>query len=157
MGLDAYVICNCARDGKAKPHPFPERMGFDDTGEPILGGSPSLEDWLVHDRWQKDSCEHGGTLMDVRLGNIAAIAYVRDELKVISEREKQNYPLLSGKVVYNGVHSGDWIAVSDVPALLDEVESVLSVQNLSNRTHEFCTNMRRLCEASIATSNPITF
>ena len=35
MSLDAFVRCTCIRDGKAKPHPLPDRLTFDESGEPI--------------------------------------------------------------------------------------------------------------------------
>ena len=36
MSLDAYVRCTCIRDGKAKkPHPFPERFIWDESGAPF--------------------------------------------------------------------------------------------------------------------------
>jgi hypothetical protein len=30
MGLDASVRCNCIKEDKARPHPFPELLAFDD-------------------------------------------------------------------------------------------------------------------------------
>jgi hypothetical protein len=76
MGLDASVHCNCAKEGKAPPHPFPELLAFDETGEPFLKGHGDidLKLWLKHDRWCRDSCPHSGYLVEKRLGNIAAVA-----------------------------------------------------------------------------------
>ena len=31
MALDAFVRCTCIREGKAKPHPFPDRLTFDES------------------------------------------------------------------------------------------------------------------------------
>jgi hypothetical protein len=59
---------------------------------------------------------------------------------------------------YNGIHSGDSIPRADVPPLLKEVDTVLRVSNtLDSMDREFFTSMERLCEASIATGNPIVF
>lgn len=60
MGLDAWVYCNCIKEGKALPHPFPELLVFDETGEPTLQseGEISLELWLTHDKWYRNSCPH---------------------------------------------------------------------------------------------------
>ena len=53
MGLNAWVCCNCIREGTALPHPFPELLVFDKTGEPTLKSESeiSLEQWLRHDEW----------------------------------------------------------------------------------------------------------
>jgi hypothetical protein len=51
MSLDAYVRCTCIRDGKAKkPHPFPERLVWDEASVPSLSGEPDDDDWEAHDR-----------------------------------------------------------------------------------------------------------
>ena len=60
MALDAFVRCTCIRDGKAKPHPFPDRLAFDERGEPMLTGDPTEDEWEAHDRWLAESCEHEG-------------------------------------------------------------------------------------------------
>jgi hypothetical protein len=49
MALDGGVRCTCIRDGKAKPHPFPDRLTFDESGEPLLTGDPSDDEWEAHD------------------------------------------------------------------------------------------------------------
>jgi hypothetical protein len=98
MGLDAFVSCNCVRDGKARPHPFPERLVFDDSGQPTLGGDVSIEHSIAHDRWLAESCEHGGFLVSVRLGNISMIAHVRELLGDL-QGTSSRFPLLLEKVV----------------------------------------------------------
>jgi len=65
MALDGFVRCTCIRDGKAKPHPFPDRLVFDESGEPILSGDPSEEEWEAHDKWLGESCEHEGFLLSL--------------------------------------------------------------------------------------------
>jgi hypothetical protein len=79
MGLDASVRCNCIKEGKALPHPFPELLTFDETGEPTLRkeGQISLDLWAAHDEWYRNSCSHSGHLVDRRLGNIGLMAHVR--------------------------------------------------------------------------------
>jgi hypothetical protein len=157
MGLDASVCCNCVREGKAKAHPIPEKLVFDDGGQPALNDGASNDDWIVHDRWLTKSCEHGGFLVSVRLGNISMIAHVR-ELLCDLQRTNLSCPLLLEKVVYNGIHSGDSIPSADVPLLQKEVDTVLRLSStLDSTDREFFTSMGRLCEASIATGNPIVF
>jgi hypothetical protein len=123
MGLNAFVCCNCIKEGKVPPHPFPELLAFDQTGEPILKGNGDidLKLWLKHDKWYRDSCPHSGYLVEKRLGNIAGVAYVRGFLEGNSPNE---FPLLLERVVYDGVHAGDWIAARAVPQLMRETRKL---------------------------------
>ncbi len=70
MSLDAFVRCTCIRDGRAKPHPFPERFVWEEAGSPSLSGDPSEEEWEAHDHWVQESCEPEGYLVSESLGNI---------------------------------------------------------------------------------------
>jgi hypothetical protein len=83
MGLDAVVHCNCAREGKARPHPFPELLAFDETGEATLKSDDKidLKLWVRHDDWYRSSCAHAGQVVEKRLGNVAAIAHIREFLE----------------------------------------------------------------------------
>ena len=106
MGLDAWVCCNCIKEGKAPTHPFPELLAFDKTGEPVLKSNDdiNLKLWLKHDKWHRNSCPHSGYLVEKRLGNIALVAYVRGFLE---DNSPHNFPLLFDRVVYSGTHTGD--------------------------------------------------
>jgi hypothetical protein len=155
MGLDAWVRCNCIKEGNAPPHPFPELLAFDETGEPILKGDGDidLKLWLKHDKWYRDSCPHSGYLVEKHLGNIAAVAYVRGFLE---NNSPHNFPLLLEHVVYGGTHSGDWVAASDVPQLLTETRRLRGLTN-DPLILQFTNDVVELAEASIATGNPIVF
>ena len=158
MSLDAYVRCNCIRDGRAKPHPFPERLTFDDSGTPFLTGDPSEEEWDAHDHWTAESCEHGGYLLSLPLGNISRIAHLRTFLRGLQGKPGPRFPILLEKVIYNGTHTGDWIPLEQSPALLKEVDTVLHSRDiLASSEKEFFENLKQLCEASIETRNPILF
>src|SRR5690348_8501537 len=60
MGLDASVMCNCYREGKTTPCPYPEHFELDEEGFPRLNmpyeGNEdkfdTFEEWLV------DCCAH---------------------------------------------------------------------------------------------------
>jgi hypothetical protein len=155
MGLDASVRCNCIKQGNVPAHPSPELLAFDATGEPILKGDNDidLKLWLEHYKWYRDSCPHSGYLVEKRLGNIAAVAYVRGFLK---KNSPHSFPLLLERVVYSGNHSGDWVAASDVPQLLTETRRLESLMN-DPLVLQFMNDMVELAEASIATGNPIVF
>jgi hypothetical protein len=155
MSLEARVYCNCIKEGKALPHPFPELLAFDETGEPTLKGQDeiSLELRLTHDKWYHNSCSHSGRVIEKRIGNIALVARVRGFLQ---DNSPNGFPLLLKCVVYDGVHSGDWIAARDVPQLMGETRKLQGLT--SDRVIvEFTNDMMELAAASIATGNPIVF
>ena len=156
MSLDAFVRCSCIRDGKDKPHPFAERLIFDEGGEPFLSGNPSEEDGEAHDRWLGESCEHNGFLVGESLGSITLAKHLRDFLRGLQGDPAPRFPILLKKVVYDGTHTGDWIGSKEAVRLLQEVDIVLhSSDILSQAEKAFFTSMKRLCEASIAAGNPI--
>jgi hypothetical protein len=155
MGLDASVHCNCVKEGKAPPHPFPELLAFDETGEPTLKSDAdiSLKLWSKHDKWYRDSCPHSGHLVEKHLGNIALVACVRGFLE---DNSRNSFPLLLERVVYSGTHSGDWVAASEVPQLLTEARR-LQGSTSDPVIIQFTNDVIELAEASIATGNPIVF
>ena len=158
MALDAFVRCTCIRDGKAKPHPFPDRLTFDERGEPVLTGDPTDDEWEAHDQWLAESCEHEGFILSFFLGNITKVGNLRSFLRHLQGKPGPRFPILLEKVLYDGTHTGDWIPIKESPALLKEVNTVLhSSDILAESEKEFFTNMKLLCEASIATGNPIMF
>jgi len=60
--------------------------------------------------------------------------------------------------VHNGTHSGDWISSKQALVLLEEVRTVLHTgKTLDDPDNDFFVSVKRLCEASIATGNPIVF
>jgi hypothetical protein len=158
MALDAFVRCTCIRDGKAKPHPFPDRLTFDEAGDPMLTGDPTDDEWEAHDHWLSESCEHEGFILSFFLGNITKVGNLRSFLRGLQGKPGPRFPILLEKVLYDGTHTGDWIPIKESPALLKEVNTVLhSSDILAESEKEFFTNMKLLCEASIATGNPIMF
>jgi hypothetical protein len=158
MSLDGFVRCTCIRDGKAKPHPFPRRLKLDKRGEPILSGDPSEDEWEAHDQWLADSCEHGGFLVSLFLGNITRVQRLRSFLRALEGKPGPRFPLLLTKVLYDGTHTGDHLPRNKSVALLKEVETVLQSRDiLADSEIEFFDNMKQLCQASIATGNPILF
>lgn len=159
MSLDAYVRCTCIRDGRTKkPHPFPGRFMWDESNAPSLIGDPSDEEWKAHDLWVQESCEHEGFLVSESLGNITRAQHLREFLRGLQGEPGPKFPILLKNVVYDGTHTGDWIPIKQSPALLKEVNLVLGSSDiLTPGEKEFFESMKRLCEASIATGNPIVF
>jgi hypothetical protein len=159
MGLDASVRCNCIKEGKALPHPFPELLAFDELEEPTLKSArdADLSLWVKHDDWYRDSCPHSGYLVKKRVGNMGSAAYVRAYVREFLEgNSPNNFPLLLERVIYSGTHSGDWIAASDVPELLTETRRLRGLTD-DPLIIQFTNDVCELAEASIATGNPIVF
>ena len=159
MALDAYVRCSCIRDGKVKkPHPFPDRFMWDESNAPSLSGDPTEDEWEAHDLWVQESCEHEGFLVSEFLGNINRVRNVREFLHGLEGEPGPKFPILLEDVVYDGTHTGDWVPIKKSPALLREVDLVLASRDiLTPGEKEFFDSMKRLCEASVATGNPIGF
>ena len=159
MSLDGYVRCTCIREGKVKNrHPLPDRLTWDETGAPSLSGDPDDEEWEAHDTWVQNACEHQGFIASEFLGNINRIRNVREFLKGLQGDPGPKFPILLKKVVYDGTHTGDFLPAKQTPALVKEVDLVLGSKDiLTQGEREFFESMRRLCEASLATGNPIGF
>jgi hypothetical protein len=159
MSLDAHVRCTCIREGKVKtPHPIPDRFEWDESGAPSLRGDPTVEEWDAHEEWLQNSCEHEGFLVSEALGNITRIQNIRGFLRGLQGEPGPKFPILLKKVVYDGTHTGDWLPVKQSAGLLKEVNLVLQSSDiLTPGEKEFFESMKRLCEASIATGNPIVF
>jgi hypothetical protein len=158
MSLDAFVRCTCIRDGKAKAHPLPDRLTFDEAGEPTLTGDSSEDEWEAHDQWLGESCEHEGYLVSEALGNITRVGNLRSFLRHLQGKPGPRFPMLLTKVLYDGTHTSDWISSEHAEKLLKEVNTVLhSSDILADSEKEFFNSMKRLCEASIQTGNPIMF
>ena len=159
MSLDAYVRCTCIRDGKVKkPHPFPDKFKWDESNAPSLSGDPTEDEWEAHEAWVQESCEHEGFMVSEFLGNITRAQHLREFLRGLQGEPGPKFPMLLKRVVYDGTHTGDWISSDHMPALMNEVNLVLhSSDILTQGEREFFESMKRLCEASTKTGNPIVF
>ncbi len=62
MGLNASVMCNCYRDGKASPCPYPEHFQYDPATRPALelDYTSSEAQHEEFQRWLETACEHPG-------------------------------------------------------------------------------------------------
>jgi hypothetical protein len=158
MSLDAFLRCTGIREGKAKPHPLPDRLPFDESGEPTVTGHPTEEEWEAHDPWIAESCEQEGYLLPMFLGNITRVGNLRSFLRGLQGSPGRKFPALLEKVLYAGARTGDWISSKDAARLLNEVDIVLhSSDILADSEKEFFTHRKLLFEASVATGNPIMF
>lgn len=143
MGLDAVVYRNRENLGLGLNQSW---LRYDEeTGETSLADDAP--------------CEHLPPEVfcaaEVRLGNISAIAAVREAIKLSTPDAE----FLLTRVVYSGIHGGDQIEVSELPALcaeLDRVERAIIDENRLDLA-PFIADMRELAEAAEQEQNPIVF
>jgi hypothetical protein len=159
MGLDACVYCNCFETGKLKQQPpLTDRVYVTEDGG-LNYRCDDLEQTMLFDRWLLESaCEHrNGRLLLHYLGNMSLIAFVRDQL----QRQAERFPILLEKVVYNGIHGGDWLAFEEVLQLEREVLQLDTfVVDDSTEQHwidEFRDKLVELIDAAKSVRKPISF
>ena len=134
MGLDASVYCDCLEKGRL-PKPLPSEVSLEigDDGHPVLmRNGESI--WEGDPSWSDFACKHERReLLHHRLGNIALIALLRWELN----REASNYPFLLKKVIYNGIHAGDWIGLDQIPQLQIELQRLATFKCVGDAPKSF--------------------
>lgn len=159
MGLDAHVRCDCFLRGKTRPHPIPGLVVYDLVEGPILNSKVNftLQQSIAHDRWRANACEHPeGRLIQVRIGNMSAIAQLRSSIEAQARDLHLQLPTLLGQVLCSGTHAGDHIPASEIDSLRGEA-SVLQGNETSPLLLKFLSDIEALCDAAIKTANPIVF
>jgi hypothetical protein len=124
MGLDATVYCDCVEKGKLTiPHPFPDLLHISADGAPEIQGGVLSQHWQRYDAWVANNpCPHKYFwLVHHHLGNVAGIAFVRHIIVQIVKDPAVAFPVLWSKVVYSGIHCGDYLSMDDVTKLGAEV------------------------------------
>lgn len=94
MGLDATVMCNCFRDGKTTPLPFPrEWLEVDDEGYLNLKKEHDCSDnWDKQCEWEESCCEHEN--MDLVCEHISNWTGYRQFQEALSELGWRHFPVL---------------------------------------------------------------
>jgi hypothetical protein len=91
------------------------------------------------------------------LGNITLIGFLRSLLAV----EPGRFPILLAKVLYNGVHSGDFLSSADVDLVSIEIDRLKEVHAVQDSDEPFIRNferqMRELIQAAQRVGKPIAF
>lgn len=160
MSLDATVYCDCYERGLASEPPMPTEVLPD--GLVVPRGTLSLDQDLEFDEWKLvRMCEHrDGVLWTTRLGNMGLVAEIRGCL----DRRRELFPILLEKVVYDGMHGGEFLDLETVRALGAELRALDKwlgqerfEENLANWMWWFANQMRALRELSLRVGKPITF
>ena len=161
MSLDATVWCDCFEKGKLREPPPPgvllrvEPSGFLTFNDAEL----PVETEIAMDQWrERRACKHPGCrLLHHRLGNIALIALLRSELK----HEADRYPIICGKVLYSGIHAGDYLPLDTIPGLQRELDQLRDFKCSGEEANKFMIAFHaQMCElvgAALSVSKPIDF
>jgi hypothetical protein len=158
MGLDATVYCNCFETAALKEQPPCPSVFVSDDGS-LDCRSEDLNSLLAFDHWLGHrACEHpSGILLHHRIGNLAQVGLLRAEL----EREATAFPILLTKVLYTGMHAGDYLTIDDITSMKVELERLACFVCSDHHKQEFvdwfCRQMNDLLKASMSVGKPISF
>ncbi len=92
-----------------------------------------------------------------RLGNVKYIEHARQEIVRIARQRGLSMPILTEHILYDATHTGDVIALKDVPALKRELRYLAQEKKLSADLTELLSRLTKLADAAVAHSNPIAF
>ncbi|HLZ13618.1 MAG TPA: hypothetical protein VKP58_13610 [Candidatus Acidoferrum sp.] len=143
MALDAVVYRNPRnlpahlKERVIRNNESTELLWRDDADGKTFGGN-NLKAWHEH------------------LGNIAMVAFLR---KQVAELFTNRETILLVKILYNGVHAGDWISPVEIARLEGEVEELdsLTKDRQLQETSQFIVKMRNLISAAKREESGIVF
>lgn len=163
MGINAVVYCDDVEKGRLRiPHPLPHLLFIDETGCPNIS-SDNPQDIYLHDQWEgKSPCPHKHFwLVERWLGNASLIDRIRELVERVAEEPLLEYPILWSKVIYNGLHSGDFLRIEEVSHLDNELNRLRKVESISGDDqilfNDFLSKLEDLVRASLSVKKPITF
>ena len=158
MGLDATVYCDCFECGRLRTPPLPQWNVYVDPSGARFSRTAGLEEDLSFDQWNIAACEHeDGVLLHHYLGNIARVALVREGLS----EHASSFPIILGKVVYSGIHAGDFLSLDQVESLRPELDALTRVRPSDDRqarcVRDFEEQLKDLVAVSLRVRKPISF
>ncbi|MDU1891283.1 MAG: hypothetical protein E6767_11385 [Dysgonomonas sp.] len=124
MGYDAYVSCNCYKEGKATEFPYKEYLEIDEEGV-LLSDTASDDIYSEFNKWKKTACSHPNMeLVDERLANAWGMA----EFRLLIEKMggKSTLPILTEHLP---VCNGGTLPVEYAVQALAEIENICSVED----------------------------
>lgn len=159
MGLDALVFCNCFERGKLlEPPPHPKLVFVSENGgldckskDPRI--LETFDNWLA-----TRACKHEeGVVAGCFIGNSTYVDNLGNALRPYSDK----FPILLGKVLYSGTHTGDFIAADQVKLLRRELSFLRSVRcqdpTLKGSLRILSKKLEELAHAAIRLKKPIAF
>ncbi len=151
MGLTGWVYLapeNLEVEGKVREHL---------TRDPVTG------EYDVELGWERKGLTDSLLAADEHVGNLFTVGETR---LAVEEHCRDDAPILLQKVLYSGIHTGDFIPREKVSDLHQEV---IQVADRLEELHQQGTELKmvsaryslgaikRLCEAAIAQNNAIAF
>lgn len=170
MGLDACVYCDCVEKGRLRtPPPRADLIYIEGDGSPELR-TDDLELSIAFDVWRSGNpCSHEQLcLLHHRLGNMSGIDRIRRIVRQIANQQiakepETASPLLWTRVIYSGIHAGDFLTPQEAISLGGELVQ-LKAYDLRQLTPEdqgfvetFLARMDELVKASGSVGKPISF
>ena len=157
MGVHASVYCNCYETGRLRIQPpRPDLIYVEDNGCLSTRG---LEDFKRFYAWlEGQPCDHEmGVAVFHPIGNIARVSFLREQL----QKERDSFPLILSKVLYDGTHGGDFIPVEVVEDMRTEIAKLHHV-HLVDPVEEgmfrlFEDQITELVRCSLEMRKPISF
>jgi hypothetical protein len=159
MGLDASVFCNCYEQGQLRSLPPAGCTPLLSEDGSLTCDSDDLNLQLAFDAWRREqACEHqGGYLVAHYIGNIALVAFLREQIA----RWPDRFPMILSRVVYNGMHCGDFIASAELSQLVPEIRSLAALHCVDPEEEEFLRMFeKQMCDllaCALRVSKPIAF
>jgi hypothetical protein len=159
MGLDATVYCDCFERDRLRTRPQPEwGVHVDETGA-RAAATNDLDQLIAFDAWNgRDACVHeDGVLLHHWLGNIALVGLFRQLLNGYADR----LPMIVHKVIYSGIHAGDWLSPDAVEQLAAELDLLAQIHDEDEGNEQFLRHferqLRELVVSSRTVRKPIVF
>jgi hypothetical protein len=120
-----------------------------------------------HDEWMGlPPCQHEGMMVaDACIGNATFVERVRYTLKVLLKPPLPRCPVLLGKVLYSGTHTGDFLTLPQVRKLAAELRQLreldvgkIHVSSADLRAiRSVAAKLRKLTKVSLEIGKPIAF
>lgn len=158
MSLDAVVYCNCFERNRLRSQPPAEwNVHLAEDGS-RAGPFENLDEYFAFEAWNENACEHeDGVLLHRYIGNMATVGFLRAKLS----GHAALFPCILSRVVYNGIHSGDCIATTEIEQLDREVQALRRFRSSDPDDEEYLrrfeTQLVELIEASRSVNKPIVF
>ncbi|QUY43149.1 hypothetical protein [Acaryochloris marina] len=159
MGLDAFVYCNCYETGR---HKTPPPQGIEIEVSPdgsINCAHETVDAAIAIYAWtHQQACDHEDcTFLHHYIGNIAFVAFLRETL----QRNAEKFPTILSKVIYNGIHGGDYLTLQQVNLVREELAHFSSVACDNEEDQQYLDTFRgqltELVNCALELQKPIAF
>lgn len=156
--LTATVYCNCIESNSLQQQPNPNWQIIIYADGMVKASCHNTDQVADLTHWWNNICEHEDRiLLSLIIGNTSTISIIRHELS----HYPHLYPIILKKVVYNGVHGGDYLTVAQIKNLQAEITALSKFQdqykNNQNYINTFTNTMKRLITAALSVNKPILF